>query len=193
MARAHAERTGPGRRARSRSDDAGPGPSVKCSISPLAARASLIDSTSACPADRRGTALPGGAALPDPDQRQATRQLLPVVSLTYGIAVTGLPAISVPCGFTRNGVARWPSRSSAAAVRRAPCPRRRRVEAARSAARPACDSQRRTRDRKGTALWTPETRSRPTGIESSRDAAEARRVKRLRLRTPVVIHSVRKK
>jgi Asp-tRNA(Asn)/Glu-tRNA(Gln) amidotransferase A subunit family amidase len=25
-------------------------------------------------------------------------------SLTYGITLTGLPAISVPCGFTRNGL-----------------------------------------------------------------------------------------
>ena len=55
-------------------------------------------------ADRRRAAVSGGAALPDRDQRKPLDHYFQWFSLTYGITVTGLPAISVPCGFTRSGL-----------------------------------------------------------------------------------------
>ena len=56
-------------------------------------------------ADRRGAALPGRDALgPDRDQRREMAHYIQWALLTYAFTVINAPAISVPCGFTRDGL-----------------------------------------------------------------------------------------
>ena len=56
-------------------------------------------------ADGRGAAVSGRAAVPDRDQRQDRSTTTRSGSRSRtAITLTGLPAISVPCGFTRSGL-----------------------------------------------------------------------------------------
>ena len=87
--------------------------------------------------------------------------------LTYGITLTGLPAISVPCGFTRDGlpVGLADRRPPPSGGRRPP--RRRRLRGGRAVGRPPASGGHLTRDMNGAASQgAPGHAShRPAGID----------------------------